>query len=87
MDDVDLEVEEDAVHAIAAKALELNTGARGLRGIFEKMMTDIMYELPSKPEVAKCIITADVVSGESEPVLVLRDEINDSEELQMEKEA
>ena len=87
MDDVDLIVEEDAVHAIAEKALALNTGARGLRGIFEKMMTDIMYELPSRPEVEKCIITAGVVKGEADPVLILRGEAKDSDHTHMEKEA
>ena len=87
MDDVDLIVEEDAVHAIAAKALALNTGARGLRGIFEKMMTDIMYELPSRPEVEKCIITAGVVNGESDPVLIVKGEAKDSEQIHTEKEA
>ena len=46
MDDIELEVEEDAISAIANKAIELKTGARGLRGIFESMMTDVMYELP-----------------------------------------
>ena len=86
MDDVDLIVEEDAVRAIAGKALALNTGARGLRGIFEKMMTDIMYELPSRPEVEKCIITADVVRGEADPVLILKGEAKGSEHL-VEKEA
>jgi ATP-dependent Clp protease ATP-binding subunit ClpX len=87
MDDVDLIIEEDAVHAVAEKALALNTGARGLRGIFEKMMTDIMYELPSRPEVDKCIITADVVRGEAEPVLIVKGEANNSEQVKLEKEA
>ncbi len=72
MDGVELVVEEDAIHAVADKALSLHTGARGLRGIFEGIMTDIMYEIPSRPEVEKCIITKDVVEGKSEPVLVLR---------------
>lgn len=86
MDNVDLVIEEDAVHAIADKALQLNTGARGLRGIFEGMMTDIMYELPSRPEVEKCVITADVVRGESEPKLILRKEAAEPEK-KIEKEA
>ena len=81
MDDVELVVEDEAVHAIADKALSLNTGARGLRGIFESIMTDIMYELPSRTDVEKCVITAEAVRGEAEPVLVLK------EELQLEKEA
>lgn len=72
MDDVDLVVEDDAVRAIADKALEMKTGARGLRGIFEGIMTDIMYELPSRSDVSKCIIDADVVKGLSEPRLVLK---------------
>jgi len=87
MDDVDLIVEDDAVEAIAEKALSLNTGARGLRGIFESLMTDIMYELPSRPEVDKCIITAAVVRGEAEPVLMLKTEAKGSDQLTLEMEA
>lgn len=69
MDGVELEIEDDAVDAIANKAIELHTGARGLRGIFEKMMTDIMFELPSRDDVTKCIITKDTVENGAEPVL------------------
>ncbi|MBQ0005238.1 MAG: ATP-dependent Clp protease ATP-binding subunit ClpX [Clostridiales bacterium] len=69
MDDVDLEINDEAITAIAEKAIELRTGARGLRGIFEKMMTDIMYELPSMEDVTKCIITKDVVQNGAEPIL------------------
>lgn len=69
MDGVELEIEDDAVNAIANKAIELHTGARGLRGIFEKMMTDIMFELPSRDDVTKCIITKDTVENGVEPVL------------------
>jgi ATP-dependent Clp protease ATP-binding subunit ClpX len=86
MDDVDLVVEDAAVEAIADKAIKLNTGARGLRGIFESIMTDIMYELPSRPEVDKCIITADVVNGDAEPKLVLKKDKKESDKV-MEKEA
>ena len=57
MDGVELEVRDDAVEAIAEKALERKTGARGLRGIMEKIMNNIMYELPSRDDVSKCIIT------------------------------
>jgi ATP-dependent Clp protease ATP-binding subunit ClpX len=70
MDNVELEVEEDAVRAIAEKALKLNTGARGLRGIFESLMTDIMFEIPSMEDVEKCIITKETVTEGSEPVLI-----------------
>lgn len=69
MDGVELEIEDEAVNAIANKAIELHTGARGLRGIFEKMMTDIMFELPSRDDVTKCIITKDTVENGAEPVL------------------
>lgn len=69
MDGVELEIEDDAVNAIANKAIELHTGARGLRGIFEKMMTDIMFELPSRDDVTKCIIPKDTVENGAEPVL------------------
>lgn len=69
MDGVELEIQDDAVNAIANKAIELHTGARGLRGIFEKMMTDIMFELPSRDDVTKCIITKDTVENGAEPIL------------------
>ena len=69
MDGVELEIEDDVVNAIANKAIELHTGARGLRGIFEKMMTDIMFELPSRDDVTKCIITKDTVENGAEPIL------------------
>ena len=74
MDDVELEVEDDAVKAVAEKALEMNTGARGLRGIFESVMTDIMYELPSDKDVTKCIITRDTVLNNAPPVLIRKNE-------------
>lgn len=71
MDDVELEVTDDAVQAIAEQALERKTGARGLRGIMEKIMNNIMYELPSREDVNKCIITRETVEAEKDPELVL----------------
>ena len=71
MDDVELEVTDDAVEAIAEQALERKTGARGLRGIMEKIMNNIMYELPSRDDVNKCIITRETVEAEKDPELVL----------------
>ncbi len=71
MDDVELEVTDDAVQAIAEQALERKTGARGLRGIMEKIMNNIMYELPSRDDVNKCIITRETVEAEKDPELVL----------------
>ena len=76
MDDVELTIEEEAVTAIANKAIELKTGARGLRGIFEKIMTDIMYEVPSRKDVRQCIITKDTVEHGTAPKLVLNDDEN-----------
>lgn len=73
MDDIELVVENDAISAIANKAIQLKTGARGLRGIFEKIMTDIMFELPSNSNVEKCIITKDVVENGAEPELVMKE--------------
>ena len=71
MDDVELEVTYDAVEAIAEQALERKTGARVLRGIMEKIMNNIMYELPSRDDVNKCIITRETVEAEKDPELVL----------------
>ena len=73
MDDVELEVEPDAVVRIAEKAIERKTGARGLRSILEKIMTDIMFEIPSRDDVKKCIITRGTIDNEMTPTLVLVD--------------
>ncbi len=70
IDGVKLEVEKEAVKAIARKALKRKTGARGLRSIMESMMTDIMFELPSMENVAKCIVTEAMVEDKNaKPVL------------------
>jgi ATP-dependent Clp protease ATP-binding subunit ClpX len=74
MDNVELEIEDDAVKAIAEKALSLNTGARGLRGIFENLMTDLMYEIPSDETIIKCIITKDTVENGADPVLIRKND-------------
>ena len=73
MDDVELEINDDAIEAIAQKALERKTGARGLRGIMEKIMNNIMYEVPSRDDVNKCIITKETVEAEQEPQLITVD--------------
>ena len=72
MDKVDLEFEDEAVSAIAELALKRNTGARGLRAILEDIMLDIMYEIPPRKDIKKCVITYDTVMGLSEPKLVLK---------------
>lgn len=71
MDGVELEVKDEALDAIAEMALERKTGARGLRGILEKIMNNIMFELPSRKDVARCIISEETVKEEKDPELVL----------------
>lgn len=73
LDDVELEIEEEALYAIAEKAIEKKTGARGLRSIIEKVMTDIMYEIPSRNDIKKCIITKETIQNNTGPALVLED--------------
>ncbi len=74
LDGVELVFEKEAVEAVARKTMERSTGARGLRSILEKSMRDIMYELPSEEEVARCIITKDVIEGTGVPILVRKGE-------------
>ncbi len=69
IEDVALEFEKDALKAIAEKALQNGTGARGLRGIIENIMTDIMFDIPSEEGVSKVIITKDVVEQLEAPVV------------------
>jgi ATP-dependent Clp protease ATP-binding subunit ClpX len=59
---VELKFEDAALKAIAQEAIKRNTGARGLRGVIEAAMLDIMFEIPSKPNVKECVITADVIN-------------------------
>lgn len=73
IDDVDLEFEEGALHEIAKKAIERKTGARGLRSIIEGIMLDVMFDLPSRDDITKCIITKETVINNSVPKLVLED--------------
>jgi endopeptidase Clp ATP-binding regulatory subunit (clpX) len=74
LDDTELEFEEAALTAIAAKAIERNTGARGLRSIIEDIMMNVMFEVPSKESIEKVIITEAAAKGEAEPQLVHADE-------------
>lgn len=73
MDNVELEFEEDALKEIAVKAIERKTGARGLRSIIEGIMLDVMFELPSREDIEKCIITKKTVENNGTPTLVYRD--------------
>lgn len=73
LDGVEIEFEEEALKAIAQETMKRKTGARGLRSIIEKSVTDLMYEVPSNDEIAKCIITKDAVEGTGEPEIVYSD--------------
>ena len=73
IDGVKLTFTEDAVKAVAKKAQERKTGARGLRAILESVMMDTMYELPSDDTVGECIITEQTVEGTEKPQIVRRD--------------
>lgn len=70
LDDVELEMTDDAIDAIAHKAIERKTGARGLRSIFEKIMNEVMYEIPSRENISKCIVTEETVNNGNEPKLI-----------------
>ncbi len=69
MDHVELIFEDAAIHAIAKKAIERNTGARGLRAIIEKIMTKVMYEIPGMKDVGSCTVTEDNILNGTQPVL------------------
>ena len=78
IDGVELEIKDEAIEAIVDKAIELKTGARGLRSIIEDIMTDIMYEIPSNDRIEKCIITKAVVEGKEKPEVILTEEVKAS---------
>ena len=69
-DNVELEFKDGALMAIAKKAIERKTGARGLRSIIEEVMMDIMFEVPSHEEITKVIITEAVIDGKAEPEMI-----------------
>ena len=73
IDGVALKFTDEAVTAIAEKAAERKTGARGLRSIMEDMMMDIMYEIPSEPDIQSVEITEDVVKGTGEPIITRKE--------------
>ena len=72
MDDVDLIFEKDAIQAIADKAIEQNTGARGLRSIIEEAMRDVMFNIPSEKDVKECIIKKETIVEGKQPVLIYK---------------
>ncbi|WP_016955528.1 ATP-dependent protease ATP-binding subunit ClpX [Catenovulum sp. SX2] len=70
MEGVELEFRDDALRAIATKAMTRKTGARGLRSILENVLLDTMYQLPSLEDVSKVVVDETVISGESDPILI-----------------
>lgn len=70
MEGVELDLRRDALDAIADKAIERKTGARGLRSILETILLDTMYRIPSEPDVVKVVVDASAINGENEPLLV-----------------
>jgi ATP-dependent Clp protease ATP-binding subunit ClpX len=73
MENIELEFDPFAIEAIVEKAMERKTGARALRSIVEDFMLDIMYNLPAKDKVEKCIVTSDVVNSRTEPIYLEAD--------------
>ena len=73
MDGVKLNVTDDGLHEIAKMAVQRKTGARGLRGILEKILLTPMFNAPDNPELAEIVIDKDVVQGNKPPIEILRD--------------
>ena len=74
LDEVELELTDEAVEEVAKKSFERKTGARGLRSILEAVMNEVMYEIPSDDTIAKCVITKDAVDGTAKPLIEYRSE-------------
>ncbi len=81
MEDVELDIRDDALLEIAKLAIEMKTGARGLRSILEKSLLDTMYEVPSVENVEKVVLDASCIKGDSKPLLVYKTDL-DSKKLQ-----
>jgi len=69
LDDVELVVTEEALDAVAEEALERKTGARALRTVIERVMRDVMFEIPSRPDVDRCTISAETITEGVPPLL------------------
>ena len=79
LEDIGLKFEPDALRAIARKAIERGSGARGLRSIIEELMLDIMFELPSREDVREVVITKECVENKSTPIVILEPEAHRKE--------
>src|SRR6056297_1325859 len=80
MDNVELEFTEEALEAIAEKTLEVNTGARGLRSVVEDKILEIMYDLPSRNDIMKCVIDKGVITKNKKPKLTRANEVDKDRE-------
>ncbi len=74
MEDASIEFRDDALHAIAHKAMERKTGARGLRSIIENVLLDTMFDLPSIDNISKVVVDENVIKGENPPILIYQDQ-------------
>jgi len=72
LDDVNLEFAKGSLDAIAAEAMTRKTGARGIRTVIEETLLDVMYDLPSREDVERCIITEKSINKNSDPILVTK---------------
>ena len=81
MEEVELDIRDDALSEIAKLAIEMKTGARGLRSILEKSLLDTMYEVPSVENLEKVVLDASCIKGDSNPLLVYETDL-DSKKLQ-----
>jgi len=80
LDGVSLEFSQDALKGVAEEALKRNTGARGLRSILEEVMLDVMYDIPSRNDIAKCIITKETIQKKEQPRIIAVDRKKKKEE-------
>jgi ATP-dependent Clp protease ATP-binding subunit ClpX len=87
LDGVELEFTDDALDAIADQAILRGTGARGLRAIMEEVLLSVMYDLPSRGDVSKCVVTREVVLEHVAPTLVPRDAATPARRERREKSA
>jgi len=74
MESADLEFREDALRAVARRAMERKTGARGLRTILEQVLLDTMYELPALENVSKVVVDEQMISADGKPLLIYSDQ-------------
>ena len=74
-----MEFKDEALTAVAREAMRRKTGARGLRAILEDVMLNVMYDIPSRNDITKCVITKEVIEKKEDPILVTEDRKKKSE--------